>query len=291
MTVAQNKTPRHQDNLERVQDLSLSEFERLDRIMDILAHPETGCMWVIDQAFEDIALYTLEEAYEVYEAILNNDMENLKEELGDLILQSLFHAYIAKNKGAFDMSDVLKTLNEKLIRRHPHIFDDWSVENSDDIRRNWDLIKKREKEQAGVVSKDDEKSALGNIPRALPALVRSHKIQRKAENSGFRWPDDFPRETKVYEELDELKQAIAEGDKDAVKDEFGDLLFALVGYGMSLGVNAEESLRQANMKFERRFQVMEQALADDKTPLGVADFETMDSAWKKAKIKTAETKS
>ena len=267
----------------KIVSTDLSAFEQLSQIMAYIADPDEGCLWVIEQDFKDIAPYTIEEAYEVFEAIQNNDSEHIKEELGDLLLQVVFHSAIAKNKNLFEMEDVIKVLNEKLIRRHPHIFEDWPVETIADIERNWELIKAKEKADNSEQKTTDERSLIDGVSKALPALKRAQKIQMKALNSNFINPDLKTRLAKIKEEVLELEEALETQNKAHIEEEMGDLLFAISCLGQSQNIHAEEALSKASDKFENRFRFVETELKKQNIELQNATAEQIDIAWKNAK--------
>ncbi len=218
-------------------------IERLLTIMRQLRDPETGCAWDIQQNFSTIAPYTIEEAYEVLDAIEREDMVALKDELGDLLLQVVFHARMAEEAGLFDFNAVAAAISDKMIRRHPHVFGD-----KDEPTPGWEAIKAAERVQS------DDPSALAGIARALPALMVAEKLQKRAARTGFDWPDAKGPLDKVHEELNEFSEAETEAHR---QEEFGDLLFAMVNLGRKLQIDPEVALRQANLKFERRFRAME----------------------------------
>lgn len=238
-------------------------LERLAAIMARLRDPAHGCEWDVQQTFETIAPYTIEEAYEVADAIERDDMDALKDELGDLALQVVFHARIAEEVGAFDLAGVLASISDKMERRHPHIFGDGS-------RPGWEALKAAER-AAG----SDDPSALAGVARALPALLRAEKLQKRAARTGFDWPSaDGPRD-KILEELDEVAGAPAEH----IEEEIGDLLFAAVNFARHLKIDPEAALRKANDKFERRFRAME-ALDPRFVELSLDEKETL---WSQVK--------
>lgn len=211
-------------------------------IMRRLRDPEMGCPWDVAQSFRTIAPYTIEEAYEVADACSRDDMEGLRDELGDLLLQVVFHARMAEERGSFSLSDVITSICEKMMRRHPHVFADGAAD--------WEGIKAAER-----AGKEDA-SALAGIALALPALLRAEKLQRRAARTGFDWPDETGPRDKVSEEISEVNAADT---PDALEDEFGDLLFAVVNWARKRGVDPEASLRRANDKFEKRFRAIEVA--------------------------------
>jgi nucleoside triphosphate diphosphatase len=240
----------------------------LTDIMARLRDPETGCPWDIGQSFETIAPYTIEEAYEVADAISRGDMADLKDELGDLLLQVVFHARIAEEAGYFDISDVVRAISEKMVRRHPHVFGDDPRESG---HAQWEDIKAAERH-----GKDD-KSALAGVALGLPALLRAEKLQKRAARTGFDWPDPSGARAKVDEELAEIEEAST---PDELEDELGDLLFATVNWARHLGVDPEAALRRANAKFEQRFRAMEAEAGAAFAGLTLDDKEAL---WQKVK--------
>jgi ATP diphosphatase len=233
-----------------------------------LRDPETGCAWDREQTFETIAPYTIEEAYEVADAIERGDMAALADELGDLQLQVIYHARIAEERGAFAIGDILSGICEKMIRRHPHIFGD-AVESP-----GWESLKAVERSDA------EDRSALAGVALALPALKRAEKLQRRAARVGFDWPDPSGPRAKIDEELDEIEAAVSDEERAA---ELGDLLFSVVNYARHLGIDPEAALREGNQRFERRFRKVE-SLATQ--PLSELDLDGLEALWARAKRET-----
>jgi MazG family protein len=277
-------------------------IEDLLRVMARLRDPETGCPWDCEQTFATIAPYTIEEAYEVADAIARSDLDALKDELGDLLLQVVYHARMAEEDGRFAFGDVVDAITAKMIRRHPHVFEDASLRDAFLASGTWERIKAEEKATRGSAAggsaergaKDEAGSLLDDVPVALPALTRAVKLQKKAARVGFDWPSLAPVLAKIEEEIGELKAAIAE-EREArgvpsqkITEEFGDLLFVMANVARHLGVDPEGALRGANAKFARRFRSIEAALrAEGRTPED-ATLEEMDQLWDEAKA--AETK-
>jgi XTP/dITP diphosphohydrolase/ATP diphosphatase len=233
-------------------------FMRAVEIMARLRAPG-GCPWDREQTFDSLRRYTLEETYEVLDAIENRDWSGLKDELGDLLLQVLFYAEVARESGHFQLTEVIENLNAKLVRRHPHVFADRTgVENSQQVLANWEEIKKRERAERKT---ENEGSLLQNIPRGLPALMEASKLGSKASSVGFDWKSADPVFEKLEEELWELRQSIAENDESGKEEEIGDLLFTVVNLARKLGVQPELALRATNAKFRRRFADMESSVA------------------------------
>ncbi len=250
-----------------------------------LRDPDTGCPWDVKQSFATIAPYTIEEAYEVADAIARDDMDGLKDELGDLLLQVVYHAQMASEAERFAFADVVDAITRKMIRRHPHVFEDASRREEFMRTDLWDRIKAEEKAERG----DDpaEKSVLADVPVGLPGLTRAVKLQKRMAKIGFDWPDLAPVLAKVDEELDELKSAIAEKNaidtREHVAEELGDLLFVIANVARHLGVDPEAALRTANAKVVRRFEAIEAALAAQGRHPNDATLEEMDALWDAAK--------
>lgn len=253
-------------------------FTRLVAIMTRL-RGENGCPWDLEQTFDSIKPYTLEETYEVLDAIDRRDFDGLREELGDFMLQAVFYAQMASEQGLFGIEDSLEAINEKLVRRHPHIFGDVNAETADEVLVNWDAIKKQEKAEKGIA----EASLLDGVLRATPALVEAQEVSRRAAKVGFDWPEASHVVDKIREELEELQDARASGDRDHTEEEFGDLLFSVVNLARFYKVDAEQSLRKANAKFRRRFAHVERALAAEGKQLNQATLEEMEAKWSEAK--------
>ena len=248
-------------------------------IMARLRDPETGCPWDREQTFQTIAPYTLEEAYEVVDAIERNDIAHLEEELGDLLFQVVYHARMAEEQGAFDFARVVQGLAEKLVRRHPHIFsaEDSSELTFEEVREKWQNIKAQEKQQKA------ESSLLDGIPKNLPALVIAQKLQDKAARVNFDWPDVRLVLDKLKEEIAEIEEAIDQGDQDAVASEVGDFLFAATNLARHLNVDAEQSVRGCNRKFRKRFAFIEQSVAAQGKTMKECTLEELDAFWNEAK--------
>jgi len=251
--------------------MEMPHTARLLSIMARLRDPATGCPWDIEQTFATIAPYTIEEAYEVAEAIASGDRQHIREELGDLLLQVVFHAQMAAEEGSFAFEDVAASINEKMIRRHPHVFGDQAIASAEAQVANWENIKQQEREKKG------SDSVLADVPAALPALMRAEKLQRRAARVGFDWPEVGGVIAKIREELDEVEAAL---DTPDFAEEMGDLLFAVVNLARFKGVDPEEALRQANRKFTRRFQYIEQKLG---SRMKESSLETMEALWNEAK--------
>ncbi len=264
----------------------MTPSRHIDRLLDIMAAlrtPKTGCPWDLAQNFSTIAPYTLEEAYEVADAIARDDLADLKEELGDLLLQVVFHARMAEEQRAFDFGDVVQAITEKLIRRHPHVFGDEHSHTPEIVEGLWERIKAEEK--AARKPPASGEGALTGVPVALPALTRALKLQAKAGKVGFDWNDPRAVLSKIREEADEIEAELdrAEQNHAATAAEIGDLLFAVVNLARHLRADPEAVLRQTNRKFERRFAAIERALAAQGKLPQDATLAEMDALWNAAK--------
>ena len=255
-----------------------TERNRFDRVMSIMRQLRApgGCPWDAEQTHESLKRYLLEETYEVMEAIDNGADEHLKEELGDLLLQPVFHAVIAEERGSFTMDDILDALADKLIRRHPHVFGDVPIKDSQAQIENWEKIKKEEK---GA----ERRSALSGIPPHLPALLKAQKITEKASRVGFDWEHLDQVMAKVLEELHEFEEALASGDQEHTEAELGDLLFAIVNLGRFLALDTEEALRKTIGRFQKRFSHIEEQMHCRGINLHDASLEELNTLWEEAK--------
>jgi ATP diphosphatase len=255
------------------------DIERLLDIMAALRTPKSGCPWDLAQNFSTIAPYTLEEAYEVVDAIARGNLADLKDELGDLLLQVVFHARMAEEQGAFDFGDVVQAITEKLVRRHPHVFGDETLRTAQAVEGLWERIKAEEK----AANKTGESGALAGVPVALPALSRALKLQGKASKVGFDWNDPRAVLRKIREEADEIEAELVRAETPKAASEVGDLLFAVVNLARHLQADPETVLRQTNLKFERRFAAIERALAARGKAPQDASLTEMDALWNEAK--------
>jgi MazG family protein len=253
-------------------------IRRLLEIMDKLRDPG-GCPWDREQSLRSLTPYLLEEAHEVIEAIEAGDAEHHKEELGDLLFQVVFQARIAREEGKFDFADVCGVISDKLVRRHPHVFAEATVSGSGEVVKNWERIKAEERKQKGQA----ERSAIGGVPVALPALVRAERLTEKAGAVGFDWPDAKSVLAKVREELGELTEAMEQGNRERVEQELGDLLFAVANLGRWVKAHPEEALRGTLRRFESRFHHIERRLAERGSSPQKATLEEMDALWNEAK--------
>ncbi len=252
-------------------------IDALREVMRRLRDPQTGCPWDIEQSFETIAPYTIEEAYEVADAIRSGDRDALRGELGDLLLQTVYHAQMAAEEGSFDFDDVARDITEKMIRRHPHVFGDTAISSAEEQTAHWERLKQAERDRA------DDTSALAGVALALPALMRAQKIQKRAARVGFDWPDPSGVIAKIAEEAAELVEATRSSGPAHIAEEYGDLLFTVAVLGQHIDVDAEEALAAATRKFDRRFRAVEAKLAAiGKTPT-TSTLEEMDALWDEAK--------
>lgn len=256
----------------------LPPMERLLAIMARLRDRETGCPWDVEQTFATIAPYTVEEAYEVADAIERNDLADLKEELGDLLLQVVFHSRMAEEQGAFAFEDVARAINDKMVRRHPHVFAEESYESLEHQKAGWEQLKAEER-----ANKGRKTSLLDDVPVGLPALTRAVKLSKRAAGVGFVWPSAKEVVDKLHEEVRELEAELAAGDVEKARQEMGDVLFVVANLARTLDVDPEDALRFTNAKFARRFRYIEARLAErGKTP-DQSDLAEMDGLWDEAK--------
>jgi len=260
----------------------MDSVHRLLEIMARLRDPDHGCPWDLRQTYATIVPYTLEEAYEVADAIQRGDMRELRDELGDLLFQIVFYSQIAREQGHFDFDTVARGICDKMVRRHPHVFADAAYEDDEQLREAWEGAKAEERAAREV---NTEPSQLHGVARALPALIRAEKLQRRAARVGFDWPDAHGAFAKTREELDEIEAELEVADPDRLQDELGDLLFAMVNVVRLLGLDAEQTLSRANEKFERRFRAMEAALRlAGRSQLRELSLEELDAAWEAVKL-------
>lgn len=264
------------------------DISRLLEIMAALRDPQNGCPWDVEQDFASIAPYTIEEAYEVSDAIERGDLTDLRDELGDLLLQVVFHARIAQERKAFAFGDVVEAITRKMIRRHPHVFGSAEARGAGMAKGMWETIKaeeraekKAEREARGIALAPH--GYLDDVPIGHAALTRALKLQERAARVGFDWKEPGPILDKISEEVDELRGALDAGEASAIKDEFGDVLFALVNLGRHLGIDAEAALRGTNDKFRRRFHHVERAVNDAGSSLEAATLDEMEEHWQAAK--------
>jgi MazG family protein len=254
------------------------KFQHLVEIMARLRAPN-GCPWDREQTFDSIKPYTLEETYEVLDAIDRRDWNDLAEELGDFLLQAVFYAQIASEKDLFCIENALESINNKLIRRHPHVFGDQSAATGDDVKRIWGDVKAAEKKDKGK----DDTTLLGGVPRALPALVEAQQIASRAAGVGFDWENAEQVIDKLHEELAELNEARKDATHDRLEDELGDMLFVIVNLARFVKVDPEQALRRTNAKFRERFGFIEQKLTEQGKTLKEATLDEMEALWQEAK--------
>lgn len=259
-------------------------ISRLVEIMVALRDPKTGCPWDLEQDFASIRHHTVEEAYEVADAIERKDFDDLRDELGDLLLQPVYHAQMAAEQNLFDFGDVIESITTKLVRRHPHVFGDVAAKTAGAAKGSWEKVKAEERAAKAAKHNVDgagkAPSLLDDVPRPLPALNRAEKLAKRAASVGFDWPEISQVLGKCREELDEVTEAIeSDAPQSAVHEEIGDLLFAVTNLARQLDVDAEAALADANIKFTRRFAYVEQRCAADGIPLGEAGLDRMDKYW------------
>lgn len=256
-----------------------TKLEKFAEIIAKLRDPNGGCPWDLEQTYQTMPPHILEEAYEVVEAINQDDRKELKEELGDLLMQVVFLSKLAQEEGAFTLDDVIDGITDKIIRRHPHVFGEIKAENSDEVLKNWENIKQQERYQK------EQFSILDNVPIALPSLLRAAKLQKRCAKVGFDWSELEPTIQKVEEELQEVRDEILKQPQNpqAIEEEIGDLLFATVNVARHLKLNPEEALRKANLKFERRFRQVEQRILDSGRQLEQVSLAEMDLIWDQIK--------
>ncbi len=249
----------------------LKAFDRLLTIMDEL---RAGCPWDKKQTMESLRHLTIEETYELGDAILENDLQEIKKELGDVLLHIVFYSKIGSETNAFDIADVCNGISEKLISRHPHIYGDVKIDNEEDVKRNWENLK----------LKEGNKSVLEGVPKSLPALVKANRIQEKVAGVGFDWENPNQVWEKVTEELQEFRDEVEKGQYDAMESEFGDVLFSIVNYARFLNINPENALERTNKKFVKRFQYLEEKAKSLNKPLKDMTLSEMDVFWEEAKF-------
>ena len=249
------------------------QLEAFDRLLTIMDDLRLKCPWDKKQTMESLRLLTLEESYELADAILENDVQEVKKELGDVLLHIVFYAKIASETDAFDMADVANEICEKLIHRHPHIYGDVLVENEEEVKRNWEQLK----------LKEGNKTVLSGVPKGLPALIKAYRMQEKAAGVGFDWEQPEQVWDKVIEELGEFNDEVKKGDTQAMEAEFGDLLFSMINYARAIGINPENALERTNSKFKKRFTYLESQAQLKGLSLSEMSLEEMDVFWNEAK--------
>jgi ATP diphosphatase len=274
---------------------ALTAIDRLIAIMTMLRDKQHGCPWDLEQTIKSLLPYTLEEVYEVADAIENNDLVELEDELGDLLFQVIFYAQIAKEQGAFDFQDIATAISDKLVRRHPHVFPAGDVEqfgipqdiSAQQVVVNWEAIKEIEREEkrkkGGSAAVEKNESILDDVPRALPAMERARKLQKRAAQVGFDWAEIAPVLNKLKEEVAEFEEALASGDHERMSDELGDVLFATINLARHSKIEPEVALRSTNRRFELRFKWIEVALSKQGKVFKDANLEELDALWDQAK--------
>ncbi len=251
-----------------------NQLKAFDRLLTIMDELREGCPWDKKQTMESLRHLTIEETYELGDAILDNDLQEIKKELGDVLLHIVFYSKIGSETNDFDIADVCNSICDKLISRHPHIYADVKVENEEDVKRNWENLK----------LKEGNKSVLEGVPSSLPALVKANRIQEKVAGVGFDWEDPNQVWEKVEEELAEFKTEVDLGNQDAIESEFGDVLFSMVNYARFLNINPENALERTNKKFSKRFQYLEEKAKSINKPLKEMTLAEMDVFWEEAKL-------
>ena len=274
---------------------ALTAIDRLMAIMTMLRDKNHGCPWDLEQTIKSLLPYTLEEVYEVADAIENNDLVELEDELGDLLFQVIFYAQIAKEQGAFDFQDIAKAISDKLIRRHPHVFPEGDIQqfgipqdiSAQQVVVNWEAIKELEREEkrkkGGKQSAQEFQSILDDVPRALPAMERARKLQKRAAKVGFDWTEMAPVLKKLKEEVAEFEEALASGNLKRVSDELGDVLFATINLARHSNIDPEVALRSTNRRFETRFKWIEEALSVQNKAFKDVNLDELDALWDQAK--------
>ena len=250
-----------------------SQLKAINRLLDIMDDLREKCPWDKKQTLESLRHLTIEETYELADAILDNDLQEIKKELGDVLLHIVFYAKIGSEKNAFDIADVANSICDKLIDRHPHIYGDVKVDNEEDVKRNWEQLK----------LKEGKTSVLEGVPKSLPAVVKANRIQDKAAGVGFDWEQPEQVWEKVQEELSELNTEIKKGNKENIEKEFGDVLFSMINYARFIGVNPENALEKTNKKFINRFQYLEKAAKKEGKQLSEMSLAEMDVYWEASK--------
>ncbi len=251
-----------------------NKLEAFERLLEILNRLREGCPWDREQSVESLKMLTVEECYELVDAISEGNWDGIKEELGDIFMHVIFYSRIAEEQERFDIADVANFVSDKLIYRHPHVFSDTVVNSTDDVMVNWERLKKKKKREGGVLS---------GVPSALPALIKAYRMQSKAANIGFDWEHAEDVWDKVNEEIDEVKDAAASGDKAHLEEEFGDLLFAVINAARKYGVDAENALEKCNRKFKSRFEGVEGMCKEHGIEIEDAGLERLESFWQKVK--------
>lgn len=255
-----------------------SKLEKIEVLLEVLQKVRGGCPWDIKQTMDSLKPLTIEECYELVDAVTDNDTDHIKEELGDLLMHIFFYAQIASEQNKFDIGDVAQAISEKLIRRHPHIFGDVSVNDEHDVARNWEQIKIEEKRKKGA-----KEGVLSGVPSSLPPMIKAQRIQHKAAGVGFDWKNKEDIWAKFDEEISESKEAILSGDQKHIEEEFGDMLFSLINLSRAYGIDPDNALERCNRKFITRFNHIEKGLKERGTAFADATLEEMETLWQEAK--------
>lgn len=250
------------------------KLEAFGKLIDVLNRVRVGCPWDREQTMESLRSLTVEECYELVDAITVGDWENVKEELGDVLMHIVMYSRIAEEQNLFDLADVSNFVAEKLVYRHPHVFGEVNVSSSDEVSTNWEKLKKKKKKEGGVLS---------GVPNSLPAVIKAYRMQQKAANNGFEWENKEDVWDKVTEELSEVREAISEGEQNHIEEEFGDLMFAVINAARMYGVDPENALSACNLKFKTRFEYIEKCCKEDGIELEEAGLERLDGYWNDAK--------
>ncbi|SEE47022.1 XTP/dITP diphosphohydrolase [Tenacibaculum sp. MAR_2010_89] len=250
-----------------------NQLEAFNRLLDIMDELREKCPWDKKQTLESLRHLTIEETYELADAILDNDLEEIKKELGDVLLHIVFYAKIGSEKGAFDIADIANSISDKLINRHPHIYGDIKVNNEEEVKQNWEKLK----------LKEGKNSVLEGVPKSLPALIKASRIQDKVAGVGFDWEEPHQVWEKVQEEISELNEEIKNKNQEKTEKEFGDVLFSMINYARFIGVNPENALEKTNKKFINRFQFLEKAVKKEGKELSDMTLSEMDVYWEKSK--------
>lgn len=252
------------------------KLKSVDALIEVLNRVREGCPWDREQTIESLKMLTVEECYELVDAVTNGDWENIKEELGDLLMHIIFYSRLAEEQGKFNLGDVAKGEADKLIYRHPHVFGNLEVNSTDEVLTNWEKLKKKKKKEGGVLS---------GVPVALPALIKAYRMQHKASGIGFDWKCKDEIWAKVSEEIGEVKEAIEEGNTAHIEEEFGDLLFSVINAARIYGIDAENALEKTNRKFKTRFEFVEKCCEESNVEICDAGIEKLEEFWQKAKHK------
>lgn len=257
-----------------------TKLKQIETLIEVLRKVRTGCPWDIKQTMDSLKPLTIEECYELVDAVTDNDTDHIKEELGDLLMHIFFYAQIAAEQNKFDIGDVAQTISEKLIRRHPHIFGDVSVNDEHDVARNWEKIKIEEKRKKGA-----KEGVLSGVPSSLPPMIKAQRIQHKAAGVGFDWEQKEDIWTKLTEEINESREAIAQGEQQAIEEEFGDMLFTMINLSRAYGIDPNNALERCNRKFIQRFEHIEEGLKQRGTTFADTTTDEMEELWAEAKKK------